>query len=175
MLDGYELLRLENDLRPCFTCGSADLDEFYHKDSILWGKQLISVTYAVRKNNKILAFFSLSNDSIRLEQAPSKNAFFKRVLSLVPHNKRLKSMPAVKLGRLASHTESQSTGIGSEVLDYLKMWFTSNNKTGCRFIVVDAYNNARTIKFYEKNHFKFMSESDDNENTRLMYFDLASI
>jgi len=27
-----------------------------------------------------------------------------------------------------------------ELYFFIKVWFTLNNKTGCRFIVVDAYN-----------------------------------
>ena len=30
-------------------------------------------------------------------------------------------------------------------------------KTGCRFIVVDAYNKENVLHFYEKNGFKFFS------------------
>lgn len=174
MHDDLELLRLDNNSRPDFDCGNNDLNEFFHKDSILWDKHLISVTYAVRKNNKIIAFFSLSNDAIRTEQAPTKSAF-KRVLQFVPHKKRLRSMPAVKIGRLATSIEHQSSGIGSSILDYIKISFTSNNKTGCRFVVVDAYNNIKTIGFYVKNGFKFMSDLDSTDKTRLMYLDLATI
>ncbi len=84
-------------------------------------------------------------------------------------------MPAVKIGRLATSMNKQSNGVGSSILDYLKISFTSNNKTGCRFIVVDAYNNNKTIRFYEKNDFKFITNLDNTEKTRLMYFDLATI
>jgi hypothetical protein len=49
-------------------------------------------------------------------------------------------MPAVKIGRLGVAHASQRDGTGTQVLDFLKMWFTVGNKTGCRFIVVDAYN-----------------------------------
>lgn len=65
------------------------------------------------------------------------------------------------------------------------MWFcSSDNKTGYRFIVVDAYNNERTIKFYKKNGFKllYITELEEREflelnedeplETRFMFFDL---
>ena len=59
-----------------------------------------------------------------------------------------------------------------------------NNKTGCRFIVVDAYNDERVIRYYTANGFimLFSSESQEKEYynlddsatlaTRLMFFDL---
>lgn len=75
--------------------------------------------------------------------------------------------------------------IGSQILDFIKDWFRSeDNKTGCRFIVVDAYNNPQTLHFYEKNGFKplykteqeerdFLELSDEESlETRFMFFDL---
>lgn len=167
------MLRLDGSQRPSFDCGSDDLNEFYHQDSITWGNQLISVTYAIRLDDKVVAFYSLSNDSIRSELV--SGSAIKRILKLVPREKRLRSMPAVKIGRLATSSEVQSNGIGTHILNFIKISLTDKNKTGCRFIIVDAYNNKRTISFYEKNSFKFMSSNDEKEKTRLMYFDLATI
>ena len=43
---------------------------------------------------------------------------------------------------------------------------------GCRFITVDAYNDESTISFYTKNGIEFLTDKDENDETRLMYFDL---
>lgn len=48
--------------------------------------------------------------------------------------------------------------------------FTHGNRTGCRFITVDAYHDA--VGFYLKCGFDFISEKDQNEITRSMYYDL---
>ena len=84
-------------------------------------------------------------------------------------------------------TDFQGGGmrIGTQILDFVKDWFRStDNKTGCRFIVVDAYNNPATFGFYEKNGFKPMYKTEDEERqflelnnkdelqTRFMFFDL---
>ena len=66
----------------------------------------------------------------------------------------------------------QGSGLGQEILDWLKILFLTENRTGCRFITVDAYNNERTIAFYEQNEFRFLTSSDEDEDTRQMYFDL---
>ena len=50
------------------------------------------------------------------------------------------------------------------------MYFLQNNKTGCRFVTVDAY--LAAITFYEKNHFYPLQPNDDDTHTRLLYFDL---
>ena len=58
-------------------------------------------------------------------------------------------------------------------VDYIKMLFVNNNRTGCRFITVDAY--KQSLHFYEQNNFQFLDQKDINEDTRLMYFDLSII
>ena len=76
-------------------------------------------------------------------------------------------------------------GIGTELISFIKQWMLDpSNKTACRYLTVDAYNNVTTLKFYETNGFKtiFSSETQEKEyvglplekelKTRLMYFDL---
>ena len=46
-----------NDERPPFDCGDTDLNEFFLKDSKEGCKQLISVTYGVEVDKKLVAFF----------------------------------------------------------------------------------------------------------------------
>lgn len=60
--------------------------------------------------------------------------------------------------------------IGTAILDYIKEWFVDNNRTGCKFITVDAYDIS--LGFYEKNDFKYFTDEDLNSDTRAMYFDL---
>ena len=73
-------------------------------------------------------------------------------------------------------------------MDFIKAWFIDDaNKTGCRFIVVDAYNEAIPISYYQKNGFDFLFSTEEQEKeymglnteealkTRLMYFDLIQL
>ena len=58
------------------------------------------------------------------------------------------------------------------------MCFLDDNKTGCRYITVDAHTDA--IPFYLKNGFNFLQmyneEIDINsDSTYLMFFDLMSL
>jgi len=166
-----ELKRLDpDDQRPEFSCGDCDLDEFYQIDSIEGGRQLLSVTYAVIDKEKIIAFFSVSNDSIKKEDVP--RSVFEHIAKLIPREKRYSSMPAAKIGRLGITKDLKRNGYGTIVLDFLKAWFTIGNKTGCRFLVVDAYNTEEIKKFYIKNGFSFLTSTDKEDKTRIMYFDL---
>ena len=47
------------------------------------------------------------------------------------------------------------------------------NKTGCRFLTVDAY--AAAVPFYMKNGFVPLNDEDVDSATRLLYFDLNDI
>lgn len=89
------------------------------------------------------------------------------------------------LARLGVSKDFRSLSVGSDVIEFVKLWFLDPyNKTGCRFLIVDAYNSPATLAFYEKNDFKMvfspeLQEKDyrhlDTEtplSTRLMFYDL---
>jgi len=169
--DNTRLLRLEpTDPRPNFDCDDKDLNEFFSIDSMAYGEELLSVTYVLQTRGKVEAFFSVSNDSIKTDNLTGSEK--KRLLKNVSRPKRHPSMPAVKVGRLAVSADMKNVGIGTSILDFLKVWFTQGNKTGCRFIIVDAYIDA--VRFYEKNGFKFLVANESYKKTRLMYFDLIT-
>lgn len=183
-----ELVRLnENVDLTSFSCGISDLDEFLLEDSNNYSSQLLGVTYLFvsPSTQAIIAFFTVSNASLNLKDLP--NTKKKKVDGEIPHNKRRKSYPSVLLGRLGVASKFQKLGIGEQVLDFLKYWFRYENKTGCRFIIVDAYNNTKVLNFYEKNDFKYIQTPEDETKqlikeknkedvellTRHMYYDLA--
>lgn len=97
-----------------------------------------------------------------------------RRLQGFPQAKRLKSYPAVKVCRLGVGQSMKSQGAGTMLLNFVKTFFTVDNKAGCRFITVDVYVDA--MPFYEKNGFSPLSSDDEEAKyTRAMYFDLNDI
>ncbi len=174
MFEDFRLIRLtsEQSIKP-FDCGDVDLNEFLLSDSHNFSKNLIAVTYVIENDVNTIAFFSLLNDKISVVDFESKRSFKRKIKEYFPDNKKFNSYPAVKIGRFGVHRDYQKTGLGTEILDYIKMLFRNNNRTGCRFITVDAY--SQSLRFYERNSFVYLTESDKGEDTRLMYFDLASI
>ena len=59
----------------------------------------------------------------------------------------------------------------TQYLGLLVRHFAKDNKTGCRFITVDAYIEA--IPFYLKKSFLELTKNDeDATHTRLLYYDL---
>ena len=151
-----------------FSCGDKDLDDFFHREACLYDGQLLGKTYffATERSGKdeIVCAFTLANDSIKAALIP--NASRNRIQRKIPNSKRTRSYPAVLIGRLGVAKDFQSThdGIGSQAIDYIISWFLlPDNKTGCRFIVVDAYNKENVLHFYEKNGFKFLYSTEDLE------------
>ena len=83
--------------------------------------------------------FTLSNDSIRVDVIPNSRG--RKLSHDIPREKRMRRYPAVLIGRLGISTKFQHLHVGTEVMDFIKSWFVEPyNKTGCRYLVVDAYN-----------------------------------
>ena len=174
-----------------FSCQNVDLDDFFSNDAFYYDEELIGKTYAwvsASDTRLILGLVTLSNDSIKAKNIPSQAR--NRLQRTVTNLKRGLNFPAVLIGRLGVSSCCQGKGmkIGSQILDYLKDWFrSSDNKTGCRFLVVDAYNNERTLRFYRNNGFKTLYKTEEDERTflqltpeeqletRFMFFDLKRI
>lgn len=161
----------DNSVIKSFKCKDDDLNDFLFDDALKYASELMAVTYIFEFKDDTVVYFSLSNDNINLKDSESIDR--NRVNRSIPNAKRINSYPAVKIGRLAVSENYEHKGIGSQVLSLVKQMFTYNNKTGCRFITVDAY--AAAINFYENNGFVFLTENDRGEDTRLMYFDLKKM
>lgn len=153
-----------------FVCGDDDMDEFFQKDALDYTRYRMGKTYCFRMKDDvqtIVACFTVSNDSIRIYDLPSsrRNAMW----GLTHREKMLTRYPGVLVGRLAVASQFSGKGVGSEVLDFIRMWFLDeSNKTGCRFAIVDAKNEPAVLRFYEHNGFKtlFPHEIDEDLYTK---------
>jgi GNAT superfamily N-acetyltransferase len=174
MQHGARLIRLSDNyqIKP-FDCGNSDLNEFLVKDSKKYLQELLAVTYLIENENDTIAFFSLFNDKISLIDTDSKTQWRKLFKDNMPHGKRFSSYPAMKIGRLGVSGDYKGQGWGTIILDYIKELFISNNRTGCRYITVDAY--RESLRFYERNGFSYLTTKDVDSDTRLMYFDLIQL
>lgn len=170
-LENYEIQKLDDDISVSnFDCGDEDLNDFIKNEVHFYKNQLLAMPYVLTKKDditEILAYFTLSNDKIAVTDFPSNNQFNK-----FNKEKFLRSYPSVKIGRLAISKNLQKQGIGTHLLRFIKMYFIADNKTGCRFLTLDAYRGA--TDFYKRNGFKFL-QKEDNNPTQLMYFDLMTV
>jgi GNAT superfamily N-acetyltransferase len=167
------LIRLTDDYDfKYFNCEDSDLNDFFLNEAKSYQKSLLAVTYILETNGEIVGFFCVSNDRICAEDASVKSRW-RRVKDSLSFPKRRSSYPAVKIGRFAINKKFQTGGFGSKLMNTIKYSFVVGNKTGCRFIIVDAY--TRSLNFYEKNGFIELPTdgSSRNSETKLMYFDLG--
>jgi GNAT superfamily N-acetyltransferase len=164
------LVRLEeNTVIPPFESEDKDLNDFLLNDAKNYLKSLLAVTYMYQTDDEIIAYFSLSNDSL-IKNDGEKPAWNK-INRTIPNDKRRRSYPAVKIGRLAVAKKYAGMGIGSlALLTVQNMYINELQHAGCRFLMVDAYRDA--LPFYQKNDFKILTEQDLDDTTRIMYFDL---
>lgn len=152
-----------------------DLNDFILHEANDYRKALLAITYVAidKENDKPLAYFSLANDRVSMGDFESRTEFNRFRKHRFVNEKRIKSYPAAKICRLAVSVEAKGQHIGTFLLDFIKSYFLADNKTGCRFLTVDAYLNA--VSFYQKEGFEFLNGDDKDAMTRLLYFDLASL
>lgn len=174
-----------------FDCDHQDLNDFFTNDVDDYSSELLGKTYCFTLDEDptiIVCAFTISNDSIKTTHLP--NSRKKRVIKEIPRPKHMRSYPAVLIGRLGVHKayrniEGEEERTGKQLMDFIKSWFIDGaNKTGCRFIVVDSYNEIGPLKYYKRNEFipLFSTEEQEKEftglpseaeiTTRLMFFDL---
>lgn len=161
----------KTDIKP-FRCADADLNEFLLEDAKSFQEELMAVTYLLEymEQNVTVAYFSLLADKIIFN--PEEKSSWNKINRKIPNPKRRRSYPAVKIGRLAVNSNFAGNGIGTFILDNIKYVFANVKRLGCRFITVDALSSA--VNFYDKNGFRFITETDKDDPTRLMFFDLKN-
>jgi GNAT superfamily N-acetyltransferase len=144
------------------------LNDYFTNDCIVALGLLTAVTYVMESEGKTVAFVSLLNDKITLSSLSPEN----QVEVVEATGKNFHGFPAVKIGRLGVHSDYKKLGIGTQIIDFIKTHFVSTNKTGCRYLTVDAY--VSSIGFYEKNDFRPMNNKDA-VNTKSMFLDLYPV
>ena len=155
-----------------FDCGDSDLNEFLLEDAKHFLEKRIANTFILEDNGCIAAYFCLLNDKV--SRVEVTNSRWKKIKDSFPEGKRFRSYPAIKIGRFAVSKEYQDRNIGSMLLDLLKDQLnTQVSQSAFRFITVDAYLSA--IHFYQKNGFVELSQKEEDEHTRLMFFDMMEL
>ncbi|MBR2195268.1 MAG: GNAT family N-acetyltransferase, partial [Salinivirgaceae bacterium] len=118
------------------------------------------------------AYFCLLNDKI--SRVEVTNSQWKKVKDSFPDGKRFRSYPAIKIGRFAVSLDYRGQNIGTELIKAIKYLLNTNqSRSAFRFLTVDAYLSA--IDFYRKNGFKELSQKEEDEHTRLMFFDMMEV
>lgn len=174
--DGWVLEHLKDlSILSDFDCADDDLNDYYHSDVRAHQMQLLTQTYCFHPSGEpyqnSLAFVDFCNDCVKKEEIT------KNQLKRFSQQKRYPFFPAVKVTRLGVAKETAGNGIGSKLLWTIKYFFLTNNRTGCRFITVDAYDKEEILRFYvDHNDFKYYPSAQcDARNTVPLIYDLKNI
>ena len=168
-----KVVRLTPDYElTAFDCGDSDLNEFLMDDAKHFLEKRIANTFILEDNGRIAAYFCLLNDKI--SRVEVTNSQWKKVKDSFPDGKRFRSYPAIKIGRFAVSLDYRGQNIGTELIKAIKYLLNTNqSRSAFRFLTVDAYLSA--IDFYRKNGFKELSQKEEDEHTRLMFFDMMEV
>ena len=167
----YEVRKLlENETIKSFDCGDDDLNDFIMNRADDYHKAMLAVTYVFehKASGKIIGYFSLANDKVSIDDFVSNTEFNRFRRKRFTNEKRIRSYPSVKICRLGIDNDFRGFGVGTKLINFIKLFYSKDNKAGCRFLTVDAYHNA--VTFYERNMFQILR--DDDRKTHLLYYDL---
>lgn len=151
-----------------------DLEDFIRNDAQKHFVDKIAVTYQLFSlqaiNDGPIGFATLQNDAIVIDEDIDFHDVCKKY--------DYRAFPAVKIGRLAIRFDLQGKSLGKMFLTMLKEMFTTNNRTGCRFVTVDARrdkkNDVDVRGFYSKCGFSELACRGKTSTYVPMYFDLAT-
>jgi ribosomal protein S18 acetylase RimI-like enzyme len=136
-----------------FSCGKPKLDDYLHKQANQDIKRKLSICFILPdKNQRIIGYYTLSNDNISQEDLPEN------IKKKLP--KSYTNLPTTLLGRLAVDKDFKGQGIGELLLlDALKRSYdVSNESIGSMAVVVDPLD-PDAIGFYNKYGFIALQDS----------------
>lgn len=134
-----ELHRLDS-----FTSGRDELDQFLTQQAVALHGDHLSHTSCLFHTDfpSLVGFITLSNDAIPLNQTEVGELGLAYAVSLT-------SYPAIKIGRLAVHSELKRQGIGRRILDLAVGEITGQATiTASRLLITDAVNDKDILTFY---------------------------
>lgn len=171
-----------------FDCGRKSVTDFFHNEAQDYQDELFGKTYyfCLPDNpSEIVAGFTVANASIFTKHLP--NARQKKIGFEVHHEKGLINYPAILLAQLGVDVKYKGLHLGPQIIDFVMAWFTSpDNKSGCRHLIVDAYDEPHLLDFYQRSGLNLFFSSLEQEmeyrnwnvekdgplETRLMYRDM---
>lgn len=129
-------LTQDYDIKP-FSCGEASLNRFLTDKAKIYQQHLLTVTNILDCNDCTIAFYSVSNDLLRIGANFSREfkSFLKQNISsqILYDLLDWDTFPAVKLDIFAVHKDFHRSGIGTVLMESILYNFKTNNKTGCFF------------------------------------------
>ena len=156
-----------------FDCGDDQLNDFLFEDAKPSLELRIANTFILEADDgRIAAYFCLLNDKVSKDEVIGSR--WKKIRAAFPKSKQFRSYPCIKIGRFAVSLDFRGQHIGGRLMALLKELLVEQpDISAFHYITVDAYLSA--VPFYEKNGFVHLTKKDEDEHTRLMFFDMMEV
>ena len=186
-LSRFQIGQVPLDLAS-FDCGRKSINEFFQNEAQAYQDELFGKTYffvSPDEPTKVVAGFTVANASIFTKHLG--NSRQKKIGREVHHEKGLINYPAVLLAQLGVDVKYKGNHLGEQIIEFVEEWFTSDdNKSGCRHLIVDAYDEPGLLDYYQRNGLNLFfssleqemkyrnwnTEKDGPLETRLMFRDM---
>jgi len=167
-----ELNESTKNLIDSFSCSFVELEKFLQEDALNQRKQCVNKTYfwVLKADGRLVAYLTVCVDAIIIGSAMRSKLSKKGI--------NYKSLPALKIGRLAVNKDFTGKGIGRQLISFAtRLAIKINNEASCRFLTVDSKNYSDSlgknpVEFYKKMGFAKIKEGKNNSVP--MYKDLIS-
>lgn len=154
-----------------FSCGDPALDRFIGSPEVFdFEAAGLGRTYVVFYEGRLVAYYTLSNASLRVEYLRAVHDLSR------PAEEQVDAFPAVKVGRLAVARDFQGRGIGRELLTLIATEaLLQGRRSGVRLLILEAMPEA--VPFYEKCGFTLAKETrrERARRNRTMFLDLRPL
>lgn len=176
-IEDIEVIQLnESTLRYTlgFECNIDELEKFLTEDALNQTNQSINRTFLwISKTNKILlSYITICVDAISLDSILKEE--------MQKAGIKYKSLPALKICRMAVRKELTKKGIGKRMISFaINQAIKVHKESACRFITLDAKNDEKTpehlkpIRFYKKLEFEELKRRK-KDNTIHLFLDLIN-
>jgi len=143
--------RLEaGDDLEVFDCGVPALDEWLRRFALSDQRAGASVTYVLRRGDRVVGFYTLAPHAIEPDQAE------RRLGAGLP---RCRPIPVILLARLGLDQSEQGSGLGADLLrDALARCVAAADEIGGRAVLVHAKDET-AASFYAKHGFQPLPEN----------------
>lgn len=164
--DGFEFRQItaaDKDQINVFDCGHCDTNEFFQKDVFTYHTENLGITFALLKDKKIVCLITIGMGAIRFPP----NLVYEEIAV----SERPRQLPALKIGRLATHKDHGKRGHARRIIQIITaLALELRTLVGCRYIIVDAYPDR--VDFYKKLGFQTFLDDFTGKETILMYISL---
>lgn len=153
--DGYglaEVTQIAPETLALFSCGKDHLDRFLRERADFMHQEHLATVWVVMHRDlpHPVGYFTLHNDSLTLTGSEETNLGLR-------DNADLKRFPAIVIGRLAVDERLHGTGASNVVMQLafnVIQGSVSTRLSAARLVVVDADNDPKVLRFYERNGFE---------------------